>query len=171
MRHFFIFATVNFALALVLNPAIVILQAEEKEETRNLPKRGLLSGSFRTSGSGVNVQDGWGREDTDVFTEDRSPITGSVSRVNAREWALKVYNNSEDKYSISVKIDELDKKGQRVNSFFRSYTMDGKSNRSENFTARFNTEQAQLELVSWRNLTPPKKEEQEGDNAEVIIDD
>jgi hypothetical protein len=171
MRHFFIFGIIILVLISVFNPTSLIADEKEQDQ-RNLPKSGILSGSFRTSGSGMNVQDGWGREDTDMFSEDKSPITGSVSRVNARDWAIRVYNNSEDKYSLSVRVTEFDKNKKPINTMTRSYTMDGKSNRSENFTARFNTEQAQLELVSWRNLTPPKKQQKQGDDsAEVIIDD
>lgn len=135
--------------------------ADEKKKERNLPSTGVLSGSYLGGNEGVVVPGQWGKEDVDIFTETSSPITGSVSRVNARDWVMRVFNKSEDTYSFTVRVIQKDKNNRSVKSDTYSYRLEGGGSEEMNFTARTNTEQAELQLVQWKNLTPKDDEEEE----------
>jgi hypothetical protein len=115
-----------------------------------LPQRGLLSKSSTFGYNTKLVESTWGSEDSG---KNEAPIAGSVSKRSDREWVARLYNNSNDVYSVSVEVRQLNAQGkrERSDSFSARIEPQGSYERSLSSTAR--TVDAELELRSWKNLS------------------
>lgn len=115
-----------------------------------LPQRGLLSKSSTFGYNTKLVESTWGSEDSG---KSEAPIAGSVSKRSDREWVARLYNNSDDVYSVSVEVRQLNAQGkrERSDSFSARISPQGSYERSLSSTAR--TVDAELELRSWKNLS------------------
>jgi hypothetical protein len=131
------------------------------------PQKGVLSRAA-TKNYNTKIVDGpWaGGGDS----QGAAPIAGSVSRKSGREWVAKLYNNSEDAYSVSVEVIQMNKSGkkEKTDSFSTRLSAKGSYERSLRATER--TVDCQLNLVSWKNLTAKKAitGENEGSANEAI---
>jgi len=125
-----------------------------------LPQKGVLSRSATENYNTKLVDAPWGGGGDSAGTP---PIAGSVSRKSEREWVAKLFNNSDDAYSVSVEVIQMDKAGkrERLDSFSTRLSAKGAYERS--LTATERTADAQLNLVRWKNLSakPASKEEPE----------
>ncbi|MCI5065655.1 hypothetical protein MRY87_08020 [bacterium] len=141
------------------------VSAEEEKKIRE-PETGTLAG-FRSGGfEGLSLGVA-GMEDQDMYSESSRPISGSVSRIGKRDWVAKVFNNSEYKYSVTIRVVEFDKRDKPTKNTSFSAILKPGEQWSREFVARANTEQAELQLTSFRNLSPKKKkEDEEKDSAQ-----
>jgi len=129
------------------------LFAEEDE----LPGSGTLSVSGVGGFEGKTVDGVWGG--LDGKGDQKAPISGSVSRAGRDKWVMRLFNNSEDKYSVNVEVVQQDEAGKSIKKDRYSYTLSAGESKERSINARANTEQCQLNLTSWKNLSPPKEEE------------
>jgi len=149
---FLLFATAG----VILSGAVVRgVQAEEVEPERE-PQLGILSGERRGGYEGLSV--GSASEVKDAFSDERPPITGSVSQFSNQKLKASVQNNStEAKYSISFRVIELDKDGKKLRSTPFSAVLKPGERWERQLRKQSSTAQALLDLTRAKNLTPRKK--------------
>ncbi len=126
-------------------------QLAADEKSVSLPKSGLLAVSSQSGAGNTVTSDAFGGEDfSGAYV---APITGSVSRVGDSGWVCKVFNNSQDEYSINVDLKQLDLDGRQVK--FGSYSFRLKPGASDQITseAGLNSRRAELWLRSYKNLS------------------
>lgn len=143
-----------FTLALVF---LVVSASSAQMRDEELPSSGTLSGTYTGGNEGVTVPGVWGK-DNDVLSNDQPPITGSVSQINRQLWKMRIFNNSEDDYSVSVKVNQFDKRKKKIKSDTYSYTLRAGENKVRDVRAKSNTDTASLELLHWKNLSKRKKD-------------
>ena len=115
----------NFAIPLILATVCFAGVSSAENAEKVLPKSGSLSstvtGGYRGS-MGVDVP--WGEN---VLSEEpTSPITGSVSRVSPGQWVMRVFNNSEDRYSVNLEVAQYNIRGAQIKGDSFSYTLKAK---------------------------------------------
>lgn len=132
--------------------------ASEQDE---LPDYGTLSASKASRGAGVTADGPWG--EPDPLSRESAPITGSVSNMGGGRWQAKVFNNSQDPYSVSVAVRQFDSRGsvQKTDSF--SFNLKAGESAQRDVSSGAGVTDCRLELVHWRNLAPKKKEEPASD--------
>lgn len=129
-------------------------QQQAKPKKKELPKSGVLA-QTRSSGTGASSVDvPWG---SDVMKDKAPPITGSVSRLGARDWSLKVFNNTDDVYSASLEVLQFAKGGKRLKSDNYSYTLKPKERVERKFIANQGVVDCALNLSKWKNLSSSKR--------------
>ena len=128
------------------------LSAEEKKEkpTPELPKSGSLSSTVSGVYDSRVVPGPWGG--VDPSGESSSPISGSVSRVSANKWVMKVFNNSDDTYSVNLAVHQFNLTGSKIKSDSFSYNLKPGESAQRDITSLAQTEQCSLDLVSWRKI-------------------
>jgi len=126
--------------------------AVEVESSKDLPKSGVLSSSGMGGPRGWTVPEPWGG--VDAQGSEASPISGSVSRKNAREWVMRVFNNSSDPYAVTVQVKFLSPVGSALKTETYSYTLKGTSSTERALLGPVGVSEGQLSLVSWKNLAP-----------------
>lgn len=119
-----------------------------KKETP-LPKSGVISSSI-DSGAGKRVVEmPWGQKD--VTESDAPPVSGSVSRLNPREWIIKVFNNSEKTYSVSLRLTQFNARGGQTRGDSFSYTLRPKQSAERTVPSASGSVDAQLKLENWKS--------------------
>lgn len=123
--------------------------AESDAKKKTLPKTGSLSssGSFGSGSAAVDVP--WGDEDA---AKGGAPISGSVSRLDAGQWLMKVFNNSKTAYSVNLEVVQFDKSGKRVKGDFYSYVLQPGKSAERKVGSASSTEYAELKLNNWRKM-------------------
>lgn len=129
--------------------------ASGKKKKRELPATGVLSQTRSSGTAGNSVPAPWG---SDALDKSAPPITGSVSRLGKDEWAVRIFNNSEDTYSVSVEVVQMGRGSKRLKSDNYSYTLKGKAKAEREFKANQGVTDCVLKLTRWKNLTAKKKE-------------
>lgn len=122
---------------------------------KELPRSGTLSGTSVSGTGGKSVDAPWGSEDV---INGGAPISGSVSKVSERQWNMRIFNNSEDTYSVDLEVAQLNERNTKVKSDHYSYTLRPKQTAERSISAYSNTKQCTLNLLSWKNLTEHKKD-------------
>ena len=91
-----------------------------QKKPAELPKSGLLAGTLAGGYGGSALGGPWGG--VDAQGGETSPIQASASRLDDRNWLLKVFNNSEDKYVVNIELEQRGSRNQRLknNSFLFS---------------------------------------------------
>ncbi len=123
-----------------------------------LPQSGVLS---RSSTFGYNtkiVEGAWGSESD---ASSKPPITGSISKVSDREWVAKLFNNSEDTYTVSVEVKQMNAAGKRERSDSFSARLGPNENTERTLGATARTVDAELELRNWKNISELKRKSAE----------
>ena len=101
---------------------------------------------------GVDIP--WGEN---VLSEEpTSPITGSVSRVSPGQWVMRVFNNSEDRYSVNLEVAQYNIRGAKIKGDSFSYTLKPKETAERPINAESSTDRCELNLKSWKNLSEKK---------------
>ena len=150
---------VTFSIALSIGLSLGVAYCQDGEGKKpELPKSGVLSRSLTTGYQSTNVDMPWNEKNAALTQQ--APVTGSVSRISPREWRMRVFNNSQDTYSVNLRVRQLSNSGAQLRSDSFSYTLKGGESAERALAAAFNSEDAILVLDSWRNLTPKKKETQ-----------
>lgn len=128
--------------------------APKVESSDELPKSGELSAALSGGYGTRKLAEPWGG--VDERGEDASPITGSISKKNAREWTMRVFNNSDDPYSVQLQVNMYGRSGGKTKTDTFSYSLKPKGAAERALIAPTGTEEAQLSLLSWKNLAPKK---------------
>lgn len=124
---------------------------EGSKKEQELPKSGSLSSTISGVHGSRNVPGPWGG--SSARTEDKAaPISGSVSKVSAREWRARIFNNSEDTYSVNLAVHQFDRNDKKIKSDSFSYTLKPGQSVDRPISALATTEQCSLDLLSWKKL-------------------
>ncbi|MCB0354881.1 MAG: hypothetical protein KDD64_15210 [Bdellovibrionales bacterium] len=139
-----------------------LFAADQKDEPkRDLPKSGVLSGGYIGGFEGASIEGPAGFEDKDIYSEERAPITGSVSKQDSNYWNMKIFNNDEDDtYSVNLSVEQVDKRNSKIRSDNFSYTLKPQESQSRLIRSRPNTANMILKLSSWKRLGGKKKQEE-----------
>jgi hypothetical protein len=130
-------------------------KASEIVSDKVLPKTGSLAASSMLGTGPASFADPFGGEDSSG--RETSPITGSVSRVPADKWEIKIFNNSKDSYSVSVDLSQRDLHNTEIRRDSYSYSLKPESVKSEKIAMGVGAQTAELTLRHWSNLTHKKK--------------
>lgn len=130
-------------------------KAGEVEEDEKLPRSGLLSSASVGGYASKTVGEVWGG--VDDSGEHLAPVSGSVSRLSPREWVVRLTNNSEDTYAVSVELSMFNERGSRIKGDSFSYTLKPGQQTSRPVNGTPEVSEAQLYLRSWRNLSAEKR--------------
>lgn len=116
-----------------------------------LPKSGVIASTLPAGGFGKKGYSTW--TDTDIEGKKTAPISASVSRVDSKNWNLKVTNNSEeDTFSVSIKVDQVGKSGSSVKSDSFSYSLKPKESVDRPVVGAQNASGAQVVLENFKRL-------------------
>ena len=152
-------ATVFFAVSLTISgPAGTALAEQGKgngKPKEEFPKSGVLSRSVTTGYDSRNVEMPWTKKGASTGLDEVAPISGSVSKISNKQWRMKVFNNTEDTYSVSLKVVQVTASGSYLKSDSFSYTLKPKQSEERTVSSTEATADASLELLSWKKLTPP----------------
>ena len=145
---------------------------EKKEEKKKETRLGNIAGSGSTN---LTTSSNFVGEDS--YGSDQNPITGSAS-IKQGVCVARIYNNSDERYSVSVKVRGLNKNGKQTDYRTFSVTLGPKGNKEEKAKFGGSTTSCQLDLEGARGLggksTPakPKVEAQAVANTEPpVVDD
>lgn len=141
-------------LLVVLLPFSSFAETEEERE----PRTGTLAG-FGVGLMGGNSL-GTDLKDEDLFSEKAPPITGSFFK-SGRDWKAVVTNNSESKYSVSLRAVQQNKLGKSLKNSTFSTILEPGQKWERDVTGVAGAEQGELEITQVKNLTPKKKEGEE----------
>ena len=109
------------AIAVLLLVPLIDGSAQIVRKEDDLPKSGNLSTSIISGASNAKIPDPFGS--VDFSGTEKAPITGSVSRVDADTWRLRVFNNAKDTYTVNLGVVQRDLDGRTVKSDNFSYTL------------------------------------------------
>ncbi len=133
------------------------------QKTAELPKKGVLSATGGGAHAGVALEGPWGG--TNLEGKPDNPISGSVSRISARDWVAKVVNNTEDAYRANVAIVQYDERRQKLKTDNFSVSLKAKQTVERTFRANPSTYFSTVELNGWKRF--PKKKTREELEAEI----
>jgi hypothetical protein len=130
-------------------------QAEEAEKKSTpLPQSGSLSTSMQTGNVNNKIPDVWGGNDPSG--EKQPPVSGSVSRKNADTWIMRVFNTSEDTYSVDLEVVQFNERGAKVKGDFMSYVLKPGVSKERELRAGLGAREAQLNLRRYRKFETKK---------------
>ena len=145
----------------VLLATTALAQTGTAAKKKELPREGSLSFSGGMGGeTGIGVAMPWGSDN-----EGSAPITGSVSKSGPDTWMMRVFNNSEEPYSVSLKVLQFNPQGTQVKSDSFSYTLKPGQKAERSVSAGSGSTRGELKLESWKNLGEKKKEAKTDDGA------
>lgn len=121
---------------------------------KELPKSGNLSTSVMSGAATTEVPDPFGGIDID--DAEAAPITGSVSRIDEDTWRMRVFNNSQDVYSVNLGVQQRDDTGRVIKTDNFSYTLKGGTSAERSIQSASGAFEAALDLRSYRKLSKPK---------------
>jgi hypothetical protein len=112
-----------------------------------LPQRGALA-STTDRGYGTQASPSqWGG--FELEGKHNSPITAAVSRGKAGTWELSVFNNSEDRYTVTVALEQVGKSGGRLKSDSFTMALKGGEKQRRSVPAQATATGATVNLVRW----------------------
>lgn len=121
--------------------------ASAEESDPELAPGGMLAGTAVTGGRG-SMGSPWGTDDK-FEASAVAPITASITRINDREWQLTVTNNSEDKFRVSLQLEQFANLNRRVKTDHYSYSLNAKQTVQRRVPAHPQSAQAQVKLRKW----------------------
>lgn len=136
----------------------VSLAQSKKEDLP--PKSGVLSQTITIRNRDLKVDMPWDKKQTGSGLEQQPPVSGSVSRISDREWRMFIGNNSEDTYSVSLRVLQKNDRGDVLKSDSYSYTLKAKQTEQRSVSSRIGVTNAELVLESWKNLSAKSREKQ-----------
>jgi hypothetical protein len=128
--------------------------AAPKEKEKDLPKSGNLSTSVTSGAASSTFPDPFGG--VGIADEDSAPITGSVSRIDEDTWRMRVFNNSQDVYSVNLGVKQRDDRGATVKTDNFSYTLKPGASAEQTIQSASGAMEADLDLRSYRKVTKAK---------------
>ncbi len=161
MKYRTIFTLSLFVSLLVLPFSGFADNHQAHSKKKELPKSGSLSMSGSFGGGKVVMEPAWG-SDTDSSADAGAPISGSVARLNERNWEARIINNSKKSYAVDLEMLQYDQKGSTVKRDSFSYTLKPGQTQARTVSASLNSTAAELKLSKWKSLgDKAKKESQE----------
>ncbi len=135
-----------------------------EEQVRELPKSGLLAGSGSGAFGGTEIDGVWGDDSIDG-KESSAPIGGSVSNLGKGNWLARVTNSSEDKYRVSVVVEQFSNANKKLKSTPMTLTLKAGETVERKIKASQSTAHCKLQLRNWKKYE--KKKSSEELNAEI----
>lgn len=127
------------------------------EDVFEMPESGTLARSSSTArGGGHNAPAGG----VSLDEESSSPLSGSVRRVSNSEFEYTVSNSSEDKYSVSVALDQYNKSGKKLRTSRSQVYLSANQKVSRKLRVVPSVESIALQLVKWKKKTKTKSSEE-----------
>lgn len=146
----------NLFLILVLIPFLAFAQEEKKEEA--LPPSGTLA-TAGDLGADVKSNEGpWGG--INLQDDERPPLSANISKSSATEYTYNVINNSKDRYSGVIYLEQIDKDGRKIKSTPVSINLAAEGKLTRSIKVSPVTSQVVIQLSRWKS-TPKKKSEEE----------
>jgi hypothetical protein len=130
---------------------------------KELPKSGNLSTSVMSGAPTTEIPDPFGGVDLD--DAESAPITGSVSRIDEDTWRMRVFNNSQDAYSVNLGVQQRDDGGRVIKTDNFSYTLKAGASAEQSIQSASGAFEAALDLRSYQKLTKSKAKPQSGSQA------
>ena len=148
----------------VATAAFVSSAEAQIQDPSKLPSSGNLSTSLKSGAASAEVPEPFGGDD--ISGDQLAPITGSVSRATRDSWSMKVFNNTQDEYSVDLDVFQLNMAGQTVKTDSYSYRLKPGSSEQEMISAGIGARDAELNLRHYRNLSQEKRKRAEQEKAE-----
>ena len=141
----------------VISCLLLGVHAQAETAEKELPKSGSLSTSSAGTSASRAVPDAWGG--VDPQGKESAPITGSVSKQTPTKWIARVFNNTDETYTVNLVVNQFNRSNTKIKSDSFSYTLRGKQSAERDITALSTTEQCTLDLVNWtkKASAPPAK--------------
>ncbi|MCO6431688.1 MAG: hypothetical protein J5J00_12585 [Deltaproteobacteria bacterium] len=149
----FLFVSLSF----LVSQSALAAAGDEKKKEDSLPRSGSLSSTITGSYGSQQVPEPWGG--TDVAGQGTAPISGSVSKGPSGQWIMRIFNNSDETYSVDVSVTQYNRSGASLKKDFFSATLRPAQSSDRTISNAPNSENASLELVSWKKLTSKKEAE------------
>lgn len=159
MKYFYLLT------ALITSLSLQAIAEDKSKDKAALAKSGTLSSSIDAGFADTKAAEPWGG---DAIGAQAAPISGSVSRLNQREWGLYILNESEDKYRLHVEVAQYSKTGRKIKGDSFSYTLKPGAKVQRTVRSAQGTQRADLKLKSWKNLTPPEENVEPESSVEDI---
>jgi hypothetical protein len=121
-----------------------------------LPQQGVLSSTSLSGTTGTRRDGQWG--DTNPMSKDKPPVSASLSRLNNQLWLLRLFNNSEEAYSVDLQVVQYNAKGTKIKSDSFSYYLRAGQKEDRKITGMFNTARADVLLTGWSKPDAKKAE-------------
>ncbi len=135
----------------VADENIIEEKLEKKEDPyKEMPQSGVLSGTYSLGRESKAVAAPWGKQSSAAVIN--SPLTGSVSKVSSKQWKASLFNNSKDSFSASIKVRQIDQRGNTVKTDNFSMSLKAGASDERLVSAASSAHSAELELVSWKKL-------------------
>lgn len=135
---------ITFLVVLLLLPILSFAESEEAV----MPKTGTLAATTNVP-VGQATQDGpAGGNSLDEATVN--PLTASVSRVADGEYEYKVFNNSEDQYTVSLDLIAKDADGRTVRRGASSASLSAGKSVTRTMRVPSNTANVSIEMRNWK---------------------
>ncbi|NDC36948.1 MAG: hypothetical protein EBZ48_02725 [Proteobacteria bacterium] len=113
-----------------------------------LPQRGSLAS---TTDRGYGTQSSpsqWGG--LELEGKNAPPVSASVARGKRSNWELKVFNNSEDIYTVTIALDQLGSSGGKVKTDSFTFSLKAGAHQTRSVPASASSTGAAATLVSWK---------------------
>lgn len=135
---------------LVVLPATLLAEQEPASATpaaTPLPQRGALA-STTDRGFGTQASPSqWGG--FELEGKHNSPVTAAVSRGKKSTWDLVVFNNSADRYTVTIDLEQVGKTGARLKTDSFTLALRAGEKQSRSVPAQANSTGATVNLVRW----------------------
>lgn len=154
--------------AVCLSALVCASASAQLEDPSKLPSSGNLSTSLKSGAAVAEIPEPFGGDD--ISGDRLAPITGSVSRATRDSWSMKVFNNTQDEYSVDVDVLQLNTGGQTVKTDSFSYHLKPGHSEQEMISAGIGARDAELNLRRWRNLSQEKRQRAKEDAEESDSD-
>ena len=100
-----------------------VAAAPEEAKEPELPQTGVLSSSIQTNSGKLQQNLPWGG--VDQQGNSSAPITSQVLR-DGDKWRLKVFNNSELRYTFTIRVEQLNKESKTLRTDSFSFALPSK---------------------------------------------
>ena len=118
-----------------------------REKDKELPQTGVLSSSIQTNSGKVAEQLPWGG--VDQQGNSSAPITAQVLR-DGDKWRLRVFNNSELRYTFTIRVEQLNKDSKSLRSDSFSFTLPAKGAADRLISMAYEAAGTRVVMAGWK---------------------
>ena len=131
---------------------LLSLEVLAEEEIEDLPKTGTLA-SWRLLGeTDIAVELPWGTED--VIGKTPAPVTASIARLDRRNWIMRLFNNSDHHFRLSLEVLQFNDQGENLRSDYFTHNLRAGSSIDRRVPAVRHVVQIQVNLRDWEIHDP-----------------
>ena len=146
------FLTVNLAVAFfVISSVASAADGKVAPSASPPPQKGTLAGTASGGYGGIAMDGVWGSKDGSMDGEG-TPVSASVSKAGTAEWVVKVFNNSEDQYRLSLELTQIGESGRVVKSDPFATILRGGQNLQRIFLMHPAAVNATVSVKSWKKV-------------------